>query len=392
MHLDGPGQSDARRDRVSAVLERFELADVALGPIHPCPDGLQDYRHVVKVGFGRSDRGRIRVGAWARGNRDIVPIPGCLAAPEVLRRTMMSLAHHTIQLDVEPFEPETERGVLRSAVLRASRTTGEVMLTLVAARRTRKLAELAEEVARGVNQVVGAWLHINAGPGNAIFQRDGDGVMGVSALAGKDWIEETLNGTAYRIGPGDFFQTNPSVAEVLYARVVERLELAQGEPVLDLYCGVGGVALLAAKRTGFAIGVEEIEGAVNRARESARINRAPAEFICDGVLTALPDLQERLGGVGTKVVVDPARRGLEEGVLERIVALQPARIAYVSCNPDALARDLAHARSLGWRVQGEIELFDMFPNTAHVELLAILVPPDDHPPPKRRGPQRKLVR
>lgn len=392
MHLDAEGQADARRGRVAALLARSGLGSLQIGALQPCPDGLQGYRHVVKVGFGRSDMGRIRVGAWSRGSREIVPIPGCLAATEVLRRTMMSLAHHTIRLGIEPYDPKTRRGTLRSAVLRASRTSGEVLVTLVAAQRNRQLAELAEEVARGVNQVVGVWLHLNAGPGNAIFQRDGDGVVGVSALGGKDWIEERLNDCTYRIGPGDFFQTNPSVAEILYQRVLERLELVEGDAVLDLYCGVGGLALPAALRTGFAVGVEEIEGAVDRAREGARINRAPAEFVCDGVMTALPDLQGRLGSVGAKVVVDPARRGLEEGVFERIVGLAPARIAYVSCNPEALARDLAMAARMGWRVDGPIELFDMFPNTAHVELLAVLVPPAGQPEPSRRGPKRKLVR
>ena len=381
MHLDEEGQADARRSRVAALFEAAELTDVPIGEMHPCPDGLSEYRHVVKVGFGVSDMGRTRVGAWARGSRDIVPIPQCLAATDVLRRTMLSLAHHTIDLGIAPYDGDAQRGVMRSAVLRASRTTGEVLVTLVAARRDRNLQQLAEEVARGVNQVVGVWLHLNDGPGNAIFQRDGDGVVGVSCLGGKDWIEERLNDVAYRIGPGDFFQTNPSTAEVLYRRVVQRLDLKSGDAVLDLYCGVGGIALPAAKITGFAMGVEEIEGAVDRAREAARINRAPAEFVCDGVLTAVPDLQERLGDVGVKVVVDPARRGLEEGVLDRIVALSPSRIAYVSCNPDAMARDLREARAQGWRVDGEVELFDMFPNTAHVELLAILVPPEGQPGP-----------
>lgn len=392
MHLSAEGQLDARRGRVVDLFRAGDLDPEMVGPVQPCPDGLTGYRHVVKVGFGRSDTGRVKVGAWARGSRDIVPIPGCLAATEVLQRTMKSLAHFTLDLGIPPYDPETGEGVLRSAVLRASRSTGEVLVTLVAARRDRHLAALAEEVARGVNQVVGVWLHLNAGPGNAIYQRDGDGVVGVSCLGGKDWIEERLNGISYRIGPGDFFQTNPSVAEVLYRRVIERLELQPGDPVLDLYCGVGGLALPAAQATGFAMGVEEIEGAIDRAREAARINRVPAEFVCDGVITAVPDLAGRLAGAGTKVVVDPARRGLEEGVLDQILALSPARIAYVSCNPDALVRDVQQAMAQGWRISGEVELFDMFPNTAHVELLAILEPPSGANRPTRRGPKRRLVR
>jgi len=392
MHLDAAGQAEARRARVVGALAAAGL-ELDVGPVQPCPDGLEGYRHVVKVGFGRSDQGRIRVGAWARGSRDIVPIPECLAVAPVLRKVMASLAHHTIELGIEPYDPERKEGVLRAAVLRASRSTGEVLVTLVAARRERRLSDLAEEVARGNSEIVGIWLHLNAGPGNAIFSRDGDGVVGVAPLGGREVIEEKLNDVTYRIGPGDFFQTNPSMAEVLYARTLSRLELRDGDALLDLYSGVGGLALPAARITGFALGVEEVDGAVTRAREAARVNRLPAEFFDSDVDVALQaELAERFTQVGAKVVVNPARRGLEPGVLRHLVALHPARVAYVSCNVSALARDLLEARELGFDVVGPIELFDMFPNTAHVEALTILEPRDGGPPPKRRAPTRRLVR
>ena len=392
MHLDADGQAEARRARVVETLKSAGLS-VDVGPLHACPDGLEGYRHVVKVGFGRSEQGRIRVGAWARGSREIVPIPECLAGAPVLRKVMASLAHHTIELGIEPYDPEQQQGVLRAAVLRASRTTGEVLVTLVAARRERRLSDLAEEVARGNSEIVGNWLHLNAGPGNAIFSRDGDGVVGVAHLGGREVIEERLGEITYRIGPGDFFQTNPSMAEVLYARTLSRLQLAEGDALLDLYSGVGGLALPAARITGFALGVEEIDGAVSRAREAARVNRVPAEFFDSDVDVALQaELAERFTQVGAKIVVNPARRGLEEGVLEHLVALHPSRVAYISCNVGALARDLLQARELGFDVTGSIELFDMFPNTAHVEALAILEPRDGGPPPKRRAPTRRLVR
>ncbi|MEN0062046.1 MAG: 23S rRNA (uracil(1939)-C(5))-methyltransferase RlmD [Myxococcota bacterium] len=392
MHLDGEGQAEARHTRVQETLAEAGLS-VDVGPLHACPDGLEGYRHVVKVGFGRSDQGRIRVGAWARGSRDIVPIPECIAAAPVLRKVMASLAHHTIELGIEPYDPEAKRGVLRAAVLRASRSTGEVLVTLVAARRERRLGDLAEEIARGNSEIVGIWLHLNGGPGNAIFSRDGDGVVGVAPLGGREVIEEQIGDITYRIGPGDFFQTNPSMAEVLYRRTLDRLELSQGDALLDLYSGVGGLALPAARMTGFALGVEEVDGAVQRAREAARVNRVPAEFFDSDVDVALQaEIAERFTQVGAKVVVNPARRGLEPGVLEHLIALHPSRIAYISCNVTALARDLNEAQALGFDVSGSIELFDMFPNTAHVEALTILEPRDGGPAPKRRAPTRKLVR
>ncbi len=390
MHLSVEGQRDARHQLVRWALDDAGLRDVELGKWHASPDGLEDFRHVVKLGFGHSDHGRTRVGAWARHTRAIVAIPDCNVAIPSLRKAMMSLAHHTIRLDVAPYVEG--RGLLRAAVFRASRTTGEMLLTLVATRRNRILEELAEEVARGVPELVGVWLHINGEPGNAMYSRDDRGAVKVRHLGGKEWIEERLDGIVYRIGPGDFFQTNPAVAEVLYRRTLERLDLKPDEAFVDLYSGVGGLALAAAAKTGFALGIEEVDGAVQRAREAARINRVPAEFLAGRVDQLEPELGQRIGGTGAVVAVDPARRGLEEGVIETLVSLEPSRIAYVSCNPRALARDLSVLVKLGWQV-GSIDLFDMFPNTPHVECLAIVTPPAGAEPTRtRRAPRRTLVR
>ena len=277
-----------------------DAPELPISAFHDCPDGLSDFRHVVKVGFGRGDTGRLKVGAWARNTRRIVPIPECTVATPLLRKTMVSLAHHTIELDIEPWDTATGKGTLRAAVLRQSRTTGEVLITLVAARRDPKLEELADEVARGVQEVIGVWMHINSTSGNAIFDRDAFGDIGTAPFSGRQTIEEKLNGIIYKIGPGDFFQTNPSVAEVLYERTAVRLDLKRDDAVIDLYCGVGGFTLHASKRAGFVVGVEESDGAIFRARESARVNRLHTEFIAGDVLDTLPELSERLKGTGPR--------------------------------------------------------------------------------------------
>jgi len=389
MHVSEEGQWRARRSLVERALEQYGLEDVSIGQQHDSPGGRGEYRSLVKVGAGYSDQGHIRLGAWGRRTKHIVPIPKCEVAAPPLLRTMKALAHHVIDLDLHPYDPTTERGVIRSAVMRMSQTSGEVLVTLVVGRRMRLLRELAENLAAEVSDVVGVWVHTNQDPGNAIFERGVDGSVGVRPLAGRAWIEETMDGLTYRIGPADFFQTNPAMAQVLYARVMQRLNLEKGTPYVDLYCGVGGLALQGARRTGWALGVEEVHGAVLRARENARRNHLTAEFLSDSVEYALLEVQKRLSGRQPVVTVNPPRRGLEPGVVERLMALSPRRIGYVSCNPLSLARDLALLRAEGFSI-GEIELFDMFPHTAHVECLVVL----DHPKRAggRRAPTRKVVR
>jgi 23S rRNA (uracil1939-C5)-methyltransferase len=390
MHLDGEGQWAARRALVRRALDAEGLGDVAILAEHASPDGLAGFRHVVKVGAGRSDQGSLRVGAWGRRSRTIVPIPKCDVATATLRRVMSTIAHHVIQLQIQPYDEEHDRGVLRAAVIRQSRSTGEVLVTLVVGKRIRPLADLAEAIARDNSEVVGVWLHVNDDPGNAIFSRDAEGAVGVRPLLGRATIDETIGGVVYRIGPGDFFQTNPAVAAVLYERAMDRLEIAPEAAFVDLYSGVGGLALQAARRGAWALGVESVHGAVERARDAAHHNGLTAEFLGGEVGAVLHDVKRKLAGRRPLVAVNPARRGLEDGVPEAIAALAPRRIAYISCEPRALARDLAIFRKLGFAIGG-VELFDMFPNTAHVEALVVLTGADADAP-QRPAPRRRVVR
>jgi 23S rRNA (uracil1939-C5)-methyltransferase len=172
MHLDVAGQDDARRSLVRRSLDEAGLGDVQIGDFHRSPAGQAGFRHVVKLGFGVSDMGHLRVGAWGRNDRRVVPIPDCVVAAPVLARTMSSLAHLVIDMDLRPYDARTGAGLLRSAVLRASHTTGEVLVTLVAGRPDRALGELAERLCQMETSIVGVWLHLNDTEGNAIFERD----------------------------------------------------------------------------------------------------------------------------------------------------------------------------------------------------------------------------
>lgn len=386
MHVDPEMQEQAHRSRVREALDRSGLKDVGIGAFTRSPR-MFDFRHVVKLGWGWSfDGKRPKIGAWGRRDRRIVPIPKCNVASPVLRRVMTSLAHHSIELGLLPYDPETDQGVMRGAVLRASRTTGEVLITLVAGRRPRKLNELAEAVAQANGEVVGVWVHVNTEPGNGLFNAGEDGDIGMKALTGRDWIEEDVDGIGVRIGPGDFFQTNPAMAVPLYERTLQRLQAGENDAFVELYSGVGGLTLLGARRCGLAIGVESVAGAVRRARESARRNRLQAEFVVGKVEEELPALAERLKH--PLVAVDPARRGLHPDVRDQLVAMKPKRLAYISCNAASMARDLAVFREAGATIE-QVELFDMFPHTAHVECLTIVTFDVE---PSGRAPRRKLVR
>jgi 23S rRNA (uracil1939-C5)-methyltransferase len=389
MHLNAAGQREARLALVRAAYEQYGLGQHAPKELRPSPDGLEGYRHLVKLAVGRSDRGSARVGAFGRSTRNVVPIPHCSVITPTLRELMGLVAHTVREQDIWPWDPELERGVLRYVVMRQSRSTGKVLVTLVGARKSPKFRDLAETLVQQHGAVTGVHLHINSSPGNALFEPAEDGGIPTVRLEGDRLIEEAIAGLRLPIGAGDFFQTNPAVAEL----IMRDLEgwIPTDRPVLDLYSGVGGLSLVAARRAGWALGVEAVETAVKRARSAASLNGLPAEFLVGEVLDSLPEIRRRLAGRAPVVVVNPARRGLEPGVIDGLRELSPSRLVYISCNAVSQARDLELLGEAGFGVHHSMA-YDMFPNTPHAEVMAVLKGPSGGTRPSARPPRRHLVR
>lgn len=390
MHLVPEGQADVRLQLVRDALAEYGLQPYAPRTLIASPAGDRDFRYTARVAAGLSDEGHLRVGAYSRGSHHVVPIPECQVTTPLIREAMKVVAHHVRDLGLYPYEPDKDRGLLRYVILRQSRLNNELLVTIVAARKVPVLWELAEAIASGLNAVVGVHLHINDGPGNAIFLRDSQGTGDTTRMRGKDTIEEALGDIRLRVGPGDFYQTNPAMAEVIVADIVKYLDDYRDHPAVDLYCGVGGITLTLAKTHGYAFGVEVLPGAVERARENALHNKVSAEFAAGEVVELLPEIARRLQGTAPVVNVDPARRGLEPAVIDGILKMEPVLLTYLSCNPRTMARDLAEFVANGWKVD-DLRAYDMFPQTSHVELLARLSPPEA-PAAARRPPRRKVVR
>jgi 23S rRNA (uracil1939-C5)-methyltransferase len=388
MHVDAEGQGQGRLDLVRIAYDLHGLAEHAPRQLRACPDGHDGYRHLMKLAVGRSDQGRPRVGAFGRSTRNVVPIPGCRVLAPALQETMKLVAHLVIEQDIWPWDPERERGVLRYVIVRQSRASGKQLVTLVGARRSPKYSDLAQALVQQQGAITGVHLHLNSSPGNALFEPAEDGGIPTVRLEGDRTIEESVAGLRLPIGAGDFFQTNPAVAELIIRDLEEQLS---GEhAVVDLYSGVGGLTLAAARRAGWALGVEAVQTAVDRARGAASLNGVPAEFLAGEVLEQLPEIRRRLAGRAPVVVVNPARRGLEPGVVEGLVQLGTARLIYISCNPVSQARDLAELLERGFSVEHS-RAYDMFPNTPHVEVMAVLKGPAVDAP-QVRPPRRTMVR
>ena len=198
----------------------------------------------------------------------------------------------------------------------------------------------------------------------------------IRVLWGSERIQDTLCGLTFSISPLSFYQVNPRQTEKLYGLALEYAGLTGGETVWDLYCGIGTISLCMAKLAKKVYGVEVVPQAIEDARENAYRNQITnAEFYVGKTEEVLPAFYEEKGEQMRHpdvIVVDPPRKGCDERCLETMLALQPERIVYVSCDPATLARDLKILCEGGYELK-KVRGVDQFGHTGHVESVCQLV-------------------
>jgi 23S rRNA (uracil1939-C5)-methyltransferase len=359
-HMRYDAQLAWKRDELARALAHFP--SLAIGACVPSPRPL-GYRNKSKLVYARDADGRPVLGAFAPRSHRVVDLAGCRVAEAPLDDVAAALLQACARFDVAPFDERAGTGVLRYAILRVNHAA-RVLVTLVTA--TREFSDgrtLGEALMRARPDVAGVVQNVNETRGNALFGRQD------FLLAGESALEELVGGVRLTLSATAFFQVNRDVAAAIYRDLATAAALTGGERVVDAYCGVGGIALTLAPRARHVVGVEEHAGAVADAAAAADANGAGnARFVAGDAAAVMATLD------GADVVVlNPPRRGCAPEVLAQAARLGPRMIAYVSCAPDTLARDLALLEGLGYRARTATP-YDMLPQTPHVETLAILTP------------------
>ena len=198
-------------------------------------------------------------------------------------------------------------------------------------------------------------------------------------LYGKGYIEDQLCGKTFRISAKSFYQVNPVQTEFLYGKAVELAGLTGKERVIDAYCGIGTIGLIASDGAAETLGIELNPDAVRDAIRNAKVNGVKNIRFYQADAGAYMVQMAEQGEHADVVFMDPPRAGSDEAFLSSVVKLAPERIVYISCNPETLARDLKYLVKQGY-VAGEAWPYDMFPWTGHVETVVLLShkKPDGH--------------
>jgi 23S rRNA (uracil1939-C5)-methyltransferase len=336
-----------------------------LRPIIGAPD-VFGYRNKMEFTFAEAD-GRAVVGLHEAERYDrILDVERCLLQSDSMNALLREVRDFVRERGWAVYRQADEAGLLRFLVLREGGATGERMVNVVTASpdvaTARALADRLRERGLGVTAVV-----LNVNPKKAAV------AVGVEEhpIAGNERIRERLGGLDFAISANSFFQTNTRQAERLFGIVAEYAALAGSETVVDLYSGTGAISLLLAGRARAVYGIELVPASIEDATRNAAANGITnCTFLAGEVRDVLPELVRR--GIRAEVVVaDPPRAGFHPKALRALLALAPARLVYVSCNPATLARDLGVLVAGGYRLEA-VQPIDMFPHTPHIEVVARL--------------------
>jgi 23S rRNA (uracil1939-C5)-methyltransferase len=355
-----------RKQRIlaDAMKAYASLRDIDVPAVLASPRRV-GYRARVKLA-ARKARGEIRAGLYRPGSHEVVDISSCPVHPEPVNRVVEYLKRQVERLGIAPYDERSDDGDLRYIDMRYSFFSREIVLTLVTRHANLPRGqELARGLMRRFGFIAGVAQNINEDPGNVIWGTR------TRALAGRDTVIERIGDWKMRFPVGVFSQANPLTARKLYEEVRELAALKGNEIVLDVYCGVGPIALHLARGAELIWGVDDSALAIATAKQNARMNGvANCRFFAADAAEKIADARRALPRVDL-AVVNPPRKGLQPDAAAALLDLGATRIIYVSCNPDTLARDLDKFIGYGWRT-GALQPFDMFPQTDQVETVALL--------------------
>ncbi|MEO1402973.1 MAG: 23S rRNA (uracil(1939)-C(5))-methyltransferase RlmD [Cyanobacteria bacterium J06635_1] len=358
-------QLAAKHQQIIEALQRIGgLTDILVEPVLAAEPLA--YRNKATYPLARSSNGTVKAGYYRKRSHQLINLNQCPVQDTRLDPLLVSVKQDIQNRGWSLYDETKHRGKLRHLSLRIGHHTGQILLTLVSTEPLKDLDTQAQQWLENYPDIVGVCLNLNAAKTNAIFGPKTD------CVAGQLHLEETFVGLRFQIRPTTFFQINTVQAERLVQAMLTELNLQGTETLVDVYCGVGTLTLPLAQRAARCIGIESQPEAVIQAQQNATLNNLQnTNFYVGKAEIRLAELLE--SGIRPDIVVlDPPRKGCDPAVLSALLQLRPERIAYMSCNPTTLARDLKLLCEAGYRLT-KVQPADFFPQTAHVECVAFLV-------------------
>lgn len=355
-------QLSFKQAKVIKLLGKYHHVDEIIGMV--CP---YNYRNKVQAAFGMTRSGKIISGVYQSKSHRIVCVDKCRLEDKKADEIITAIRSMMPKYRMIPYNEDNGTGFLRHVLVKRGFTTGEIMVVLVTGSpmfpgKNAFIKELLSEFP----EITTVIQNINRDRTSMVLGN------AEKVLYGKGYIEDILCGCTFRISAKSFYQINPVQTEVLYGKAVEFAELKGTETVIDAYCGIGTIGIIAAKQAENVVGVELNKDAVRDAKINAQRNSTDnIRFYCADAGKFMTEMAAD-GETADVVFMDPPRVGSDIPFLKSLVTLSPQKIVYISCNPETQARDLAFLTKNGYKVR-KIQPVDMFPHTQHVETVCLLI-------------------
>lgn len=323
------------------------------------------YRNKAQVPVRRV-KGQLETGFYRKNSHDLIPIEDFLIQDKEIDKLIVFVRDLLRRYDLKPYDEKEQTGLIRHLVVRRGHYSGQMMLVFVTTRpKIFRIDQIIAKITEAFPNVVSIIQNINDKNTNAIFGKE------FRTLFGQDTITDSMLGNDYEISAQSFYQVNTEMAEKLYQTAIDFSDLNSDSIVIDAYSGIGTIGLSFAKQVKEVYGVEVIETAVEDAKKNAERNGITnANYVADSAENAMAKWSK--DGIRPDVIiVDPPRKGLTESFIKASVAMQPEKITYVSCNPATMARDIKLYQELGYELK-KVQPVDLFPQTHHVETVALL--------------------
>ena len=354
-------QLAAKQKRMKKLLGKFANVKPIIGMDDPFY-----YRNKVHAVFDRDKKGNIICGTYEAKTHKVVPIEECMIEDKISQEIIRTIRDMLKSFRIKTYDEDTGYGLLRHVLVRRGFSTDEIMVVLVIGSPIfPSKNNFVKALRKKYPQITTVVLNVNDKKTSMVLgERD-------IVIYGKGYIRDTLCGCTFRISPQSFYQVNPVQTEILYKTAIEYAGLGRKETVIDAYCGIGTIGLVAAKRAKNVIGVELNPDAVRDARINAKENKITNARFYQGDVGEFMENMAENGEHADVVFMDPPRTGSDKKFMSSVIKLNPSRIVYISCGPETLARDLEYLTKHGYDVR-KIQPVDMFSFTDHCENICLL--------------------
>lgn len=325
------------------------------------------YRNKNQVVFKNvNSKEKIISGFYQEGTHNVVNFNECYIQDEISDKIVKTIKQLMIEMRISAYDEDKKTGLIRHVLIKRSNQTKEVMVVFIISNTVfpgrnnfiKKLIEKHPEITTIIQN---------------INNRSTSAVLGENEtiIYGKGYIYDILLGKKFKISSKSFYQINSIQTAKLYSLAIKAAELNKNDVILDTYCGVGTIGIIASDYVKQVLSVEIVNDAVKDAIDNAKTNSIKnIRFFCDDASNFMVNLAKAKENVDV-VIMDPPRKGSDERFINSLLRLSPKKIIYISCNPDTLTDDLKLILKGKYNIT-YIQPVDMFPHTSHVECIVCL--------------------